>query len=76
MIEVELENSPTHTLRRHLNCLDQEDPKLIEAMKEHYIRKVNLYTEILKLRITFQLLLTLAKFRNLREGPEIGVLFG
>jgi len=38
LIEVELENSPTHTLRRHLNCLDQEDPKLIEAMREHYIR--------------------------------------
>ena len=28
-------------LRRYLNCLDQEDPKLSEALNEHYIRKQN-----------------------------------
>ena len=25
-------------LRRYLNCLDQEDPRLIDDLKEHYIR--------------------------------------
>ena len=28
-------------LRKYLNCLDQDDPKLAEALKEHYIRKRN-----------------------------------
>ena len=28
-------------LRKYLNCLDQDDPKLTEALKEHYIRQRN-----------------------------------
>ena len=28
-------------LRKYLNCLDQDDPKLEEALKEHYIRQRN-----------------------------------
>ena len=28
-------------LRKYLNCLDQDDPKLAEALKEHYIRQLN-----------------------------------
>ena len=39
MLEVELDDNHL-TLRRYLNCFDQEDLKLIETMKEHYIRKV------------------------------------
>ena len=37
--EVEVENKTRPLiLRRYLNCLEQEDPKLVEAIKEYYIR--------------------------------------
>ena len=26
-------------LRKYLNCLDQDDPKLAKALKEHYLRE-------------------------------------
>ena len=27
-------------LRRYLNCLEQDDPKLTQAMTSHYIRQI------------------------------------
>ena len=33
-------DAPTSvSLRRHLNCLDQDDPKLKHALNEYYIRQ-------------------------------------
>ena len=37
-IKLHLDDTEFITLRRYLNCFDQEDPQLIEALKEHYIR--------------------------------------
>ena len=38
VIKTHLDATEFITLRGHLNCFDQEDPQLIEALKEHYIR--------------------------------------
>ena len=38
---VPFKDAPTSIpLRRYLNCLDQDDPKLIQAMTSHYIRQI------------------------------------
>ena len=38
VIKSHMDDTAFITLRGYLNCLDQEDPQLIDALKEHYIR--------------------------------------
>ena len=44
VIKTNMEDTEFITLRRYLNCFDQEDPQLIDALKEHYIR----YQDLMK----------------------------